>query len=596
MSRTTLPSLMAVLRDRKSMMMTTQLVGLACALAACGDNLPAGDDEPAPRAIRVEPADAMVSIVNGAAVTKAYTATLIDENDDERDVTGEATFSLRDARYGSVDAATVTVSGGGAGPTRVVARYGDVTGEAGLTVYVKTTIVDPDLDPGTPQRFDSAVEDAALAPAITYPVEETVLPPNLGQFDVHWRQGSANVFELKISNTYIDIKRYTNGDDPSQPYWTVLSPEQWYPIASAHEQVALEIAGMSTADPTRKGHSATRRVDVTNEDALGGIYYWSTSGLPGIWRYDMSKPGSTPTPFFADDQRPASCMGCHSLSRDGTKIAMTFLDGSPRGTVFNVADRKPLLPFDGATQPPVPWYFATFNAPGTKLVTIEADQLYLRSVTGALLAGPLPSATGGKATHPEISPDNKRLVSVEFTSGAAPQAYDGSIVVRDYDDATGMFGAPTVLVAADLNNAIANWYPSFSPDGQWIVFTRTNGYSYDNAQAQTWMVKADGSMPPVQLAKANLGGGLTNSWARWVPSQQTIGPSNEKLFYLTFSSKREFGTRIPVVGRPQVWMTPFFPNRAVVGQDPSGPALRLPFQDVNTANHIGQWTETLVGQ
>jgi hypothetical protein len=399
----------------------TKLLGLTCALAACGDNFHRDVDEPEPRAIRIEPADAKVSVINGAPVAQSFTAILLDDEGGERDVTDEATFSLRDARYGSVDHATVTVNGQGAGPTRVIARYGNLTSDAGLTVYVKQTIVDPDLDPGTPQRFDNAIEDAALVPTLSYPLEGSLLPPNLGQFDVHWRQPLANVFEIKIANTYIDIKRYTNGDDPSQPHWTVLEPAQWYPIASSREQLALEVSGMIAAQPTKKGRSPTRKVDVTNEDALGGIYYWTTSGLPGIWRYDMSKPSVAPKPYFADDQRPSTCMGCHTLSRDGSKIAMTFLEnGVFRGTVFNVASRQPLIPFDGVTQPALNWEFATFNAQATKLVSVEGSQLHLRSVNGgALLAGPLPTAAGGMATHPEISPNNKRLVNVEFPSGSA---------------------------------------------------------------------------------------------------------------------------------------------------------------------------------
>jgi len=139
-------------------------------------------------------------------------------------------------------------------------------------------------------------------------------------------------------------------------------------------------------------------------------------------------------------------------------------------------------------------------------------------------------------------------------------------------------------------------YPSFSPDGEWIVFTRTTNYSYNDATAETWLVKADGTQPPIQLAAADLTGNLTNSWARWVPFAQTFGPDNQKLFYLTFSSQRPFGVRIPGGGRPQIWMTPVFPARAAAGQDPSGNAFRVPFQDVNTANHIAQWTQAVVVQ
>jgi hypothetical protein len=90
--------------------------------------------------------------------------------------------------------------------------------------------------------------------------------------------------------------------------------------------------------------------------------------------------------------------------------------------------------------------------------------------------------------------------------------------------------------------------------------------------------------------------GLTNSWARWAPFEQELhvdGQTPEPFFWLTFSSKRAFGVRLPA-GSPQLWMTPFFPNRASAGGDPSAPAFRLPFQELTTNNHIAQWTTEIV--
>lgn len=574
------------------------LLGLVCVLAAaCGDDGINHIPDPPPPSIRVEPADQVVTIVNGTAIVQPFTATLVEQDGTERDVTADAGFSLSDARYGTFERAMLTVTGQGAGPTRVVATYNGAVGDTGLVVYVKQTIVDPDVSPDTPQQFDGATEDPALAPTIVYPLDRILVPPNLGQFDVHWRQPTADVFEIQMSNQYLDIKRYTNGDDPAAPYWTLFEPSQWYPIASSRVQLTLKVSGLATADPTKKGTAAAQHVEVTNEDAQGGIYYWTTSGLAGIWRYDVGKPEVPPAPYFPDDMRPAGCIGCHTLSRDGTKIAMTLDGGNGRGTVFNVADRGVLVPYDGQTQTPMYWNFATFNATATKLVTVEQNRLFLRELDGDLLTGPIEtSSPTAYPTHPEISPDNKRLVYVEHQGGADWSGAWGSIVVRSYDDAANMFGPPSVLVAADPANGVANFYPSFSPDGEWIAFTRTAGGSYDDPAAQTWVVKADGSLPPVPLATANLGGGLTNSWARWVPFPQTAGTSSERLFYLTFSSKREFGVRIPFVGRPQIWMTPFFPDRAAAGDDPSGPTFRVPFQDVGTSNHIAQWTQSVVVQ
>lgn len=572
-----------------------------CGLVACGGGDHGGHlaDAPSPRLI-VEPAELSVNVVDGSAVVQAYTARLTDGQGHDTDVTRETTFSLSDPRYGSFTGATLTVTGQGAGPTRVMASARGASGEAGLAVHVKSTVIDPAAPADAATLFGNAAEDAALAPEIAYPLDRILVPPNLGQFDVHWRNTAANtdnLFEVTMANQYVDIRLYTTGLDPRnpQPFWTAFAPAAWYPIASSREQLSLRVAGLDTARPQTKGTAAAQHVDVTNENSQGGIYYWTTSGAAGIWRYDISKPEVPPAPYFADAARPAGCMGCHTLSRDGTKIAMTFDGGGGRATIFNVADRAVLIPFDGATRPALRWDFAAFDSTATRLITVEGSQMYLRALDGTMLAGPLPPVTAGYlATHPEISPDNTRLVSVEFNGGYAAQAYNGSIVIRSFDAAAGTFGAPRVLVPSAAG--IANWYPSFSPDGEWIAFTRTTSYSYNDGTAQTWLVKADGSQAPIQLATADLTGNLTNSWARWVPFAQTFGPGNEKLFYLTFSTQRPFGVRIPGGGRPQIWMTPVFPARAAAGQDPSGNAFRVPFQDVNTSNHIAQWTQAVVVQ
>ena len=578
-------------------------VVLFCGLAACGDgsNVHQLPDAQAAR-ITIQPADISVNIVDNAVVMQPYTAHILDDKGLDVDVTAETTFTLHDVGYGQFDGATLTVSGQGAGPTRVEASARGRTGDTGLTVYVKSTIVDPAAPGDAATLFGSAAEDAARAPSIVYPLDKILVPPNLGQFDVHWSNNTANtdnLFEVTMANQYVDIRLYTTGlaaQNP-QPFWAAYPPAAWYPIASSRQQLTLKVAGLDKLNPATKGTAASLHVDVTNENAQGGIYYWTTSGLAGIWRYDVGHPETPPAPYFADSARPASCMGCHTLSRDGTKIAMTFDGGNGRATVFNVADRKVLIPFDTA---PLHWDFATFDADGAKLVTIEGSQMFLRALDGTMLAGPLPPVTANAlATHPEISPDNKRLVSVEFTGGGYDaQAYNGSIVVRSFDAASNTFGTPTVLVPYAAG--ASNWYPSFSPDGEWIVFTRTTSYSYNDGSAQTWLVKADASLPPVQLATADLSdstfANMTNSWARWVPFGQTFGANNEPLFYLTFSTQRPFGVRIPGGRRPQIWMTPVFPARAAAGQDPSGNAFRVPFQDVNTSNHIAQWTKAVVVQ
>jgi hypothetical protein len=42
-------------------------------------------------------------------------------------------------------------------------------------------------------------------------------------------------------------------------------------------------------------------------------------------------------------------------------------------------------------------------------------------------------------------------------------------------------------------------------------------------------------------------------------------------------------------------MAAFFPDRATNGTDPSTVMFRLPFQDIDTHNHIAQWTQAIIG-
>jgi hypothetical protein len=141
----------------------------------------------------------------------------------------------------------------------------------------------------------------------------------------------------------------------------------------------------------------------------------------------------------------------------------------------------------------------------------------------------------------------------------------------------------------------------------WIAFNRTdvNVDSYNDNNTSVWVVRAafqnDGSKPvPIELKNSNQARGLTNSWVRWAPFAQTFGASKEPMFWLTFSSKRDFGMRLKNSSLPlsaqtaQLWMTPFFPVRAASGADPSVPAFRLPWQELTSSTHIAQWTERVV--
>jgi hypothetical protein len=271
-------------------------------------------------------------------------------------------------------------------------------------------------------------------------------------------------------------------------------------------------------------------------------------------------------------------------------MIVTFDGGDGAATVVDVATRQPMFATDGSV---LHSNFSTFAPDGATFLATYQGAITLRdSTTGQVLTT---LSTGTMSTHPDFSPMGDKIVWASHDTGADwSMSGGGRLYTQTYDAATMTFGPPVLLV--DVPGAsLRAYYPTFSPDGQWVLYNVSDEDGYDDGNARMYVVKADGTVPPMLVASADKDSGLTNSWARWAPFQQeTGGAASEPLFWFTVSSKREFGVRKPKNGRPQVWMAPFFPQRAAAVQDPTLPMFWLPFQNLGGQNHIAQWTEQVV--
>jgi hypothetical protein len=259
---------------------------------------------------------------------------------------------------------------------------------------------------------------------------------------------------------------------------------------------------------------------------------------------------------------------------------------------------------------------------------------------------PTPPATI-RGTTPDMAPDDSTVVFAAspyraggvLADGGAGSGYwqaggvqqcdewfaGASLYTTPWSDATNQIGAETLLLAS---NGVDNfYYPSFSPDGSLIVFNHAaSGPNFHNPLARVQVVQAGvGSPVPDDLAKLNddstNGGLVTNSWARWAPFVQTY--KGGRVLWLTMSSTRDYGLRIkndglencyptespngapystraftqnnlsPGCTRAQLWMAAvrLDPNGVASGADVSYPPFWLPFQDIGTNNHLGQWAQ-----
>src|SRR3569623_1891832 len=286
----------------------------------CGSN-GRGDDGISGPHIVIAPPDVDVTVTNNVPVAQAYTATLIDDNGDSHDVTSMVSFSVANPSYGNWSGPTLSGAG---------------------------------------DMFDGATESGTGGPTIAYPENNVIVPPNMGQFDVHWQPGAGqNLFEISLQNQYVNLKIHKAATGPAYSFYL---PAEWTAVASTAEPITLTVSGMNTASPGTKATSSPETIGTTNEIVQGGLYYWTTSAPQGIFRYDMSTPSPPPTSFFPTNMAPGgatNCIGCHTLTKDGAKIAMTIDSGDGRGAMLDVADRSILIPFATNAQR---WNFAAFNA------------------------------------------------------------------------------------------------------------------------------------------------------------------------------------------------------------------------------------------
>jgi hypothetical protein len=206
------------------------------------------------------------------------------------------------------------------------------------------------------------------------------------------------------------------------------------------------------------------------------------------------------------------------------------------------------------------------------------------------------TAVTNNGTMPDWSPDGLHVV---YAKPGFSVPFGGSIGVQSaslqtiHFNGTG-FDPPVQLVAYNGQN---NYYPAYSPDGQWVVFNRSPS---DKESSSNATVDAnDGGLPDGELWAVPATGGnalrltqATNpgatAWPKWAPVKHDY--VGGKVMWLTFSSGRPYGLRLGLNQKVQLWMVAYDPAKAAAGMDPTFPAFWLPFQDITSGNHIGQWS------
>ncbi len=609
-------------------------------------------------ALRIEPADAALSVGLGETASLEYRAygRLASAPDTEIELTERTVFYVPDNHL----VARFPADGQGTLTTRLPESGSDPAARGGLltvraqaansdgTVSTATTTLTVKLDgqltpapdsneaspalPAVPAAEFSGTVLGERAPLLVYPNDGVLLPPNLGRLEVHFRRGAPenSLFELHFSSESSDLRYYTRCySDPDE----FVNPPSGAP--GANDSCALAITGAAfdslassnqgagpvsltvraSDEAGQLGVSETLTLEFAAERVAGAVYYWTATSPASIVRFDFGSGQSEPETFVAPADVPGndgSCVGCHTLSRQGDKIAFS-LGNSSDGELMFVNDMSrsqsdaEFYAYNGAQlDQELPAadrqnrvLNTSFDPTGSELVAVAPvndseleTKLFFHDGDTGQRTGSLTLPV--VASHPDWSPDGnaiaftaidtgglgKNATTIEFLGG-------GISLIRkqegDWDP------TPISLIPAVAGKNRYN--PSFLPGSAALLFSETDQAAYGGSHAsacnagsvgsgdycdgysdpaaKTWAILAQAGATPVLLAKAAASGvadalypppqddtdetSLMDTFPK--PTPFVTSHRGKQLGWFTVSSQRRAGLRKA------------FPNDSAVGDE-----------------------------
>lgn len=531
-------------------------------------------------ALAITPSGQNIEITNlgDPPVTIDYVATGEFADGTTRDVSALVAWRVDNSGPGNfVAGSRYQTSQRAAGHVQVNAIAGAVVGTSTLRIGITTTIIDSTFPPPLDVESLFATEnpivtgDGNRSPAVAYPADNTAFPQGLARILFQHRGGQNNdAFRLSFDSEVLRLKVYTSADR-WQP-----DGATWFLLAASHlgMQTRFTVGGASSTTPGTIYASAATTLFFAPSDPGGAVTYWSAA-TNGVMRANLGALTATPLYPSAGD---TSCVGCHTISRDGTKMTAGY-----RGETLQSLELPGLATLISAPTDAIPMGWATYSPDGSMLLVADKGVLTLRDASTGLPVGTpdgrldLPT----KATHPDWSPDGS-YVAVALSGDISNMEIKGGAIAR-IPFREGIFGAPEILVTgAPTDN---NYFPKWSPDGRFIAYVNATSGSRGASSAELRLIRADGGAPiPLTMANRRVGAvddvpALANTMPSW-------GPPTGDIAWLSFTSKRAYGEIMPTAGRGQIWITGLDLQRA---GDPSFAAFWLASQDVRVLNNNPIW-------
>jgi hypothetical protein len=369
----------------------------------------------------------------------------------------------------------------------------------------------------------------------------------------------------------------------------------WQTIAATNAGQLVTLTVRAT-DPTKSGtvyEAPGVPIRFSKSAVPGALYYWSTT-VKGVRRGRLADPA--PTNFLTPAEADTKCVACHTLSRNGQRLAADV-----GGENLWVVDVTPAVPpprrITSYQNKAIPNAWATFNPDASRVVTAKDGLLILRdgntgapvgSMTGAIAVG-----QNQLATMPDWAPDGKHLVFATGPNAKGRKAINASIAQLS---ASGDTFSTLEVIVQTTGMSDSNSWPMFDPTSTWIAFVKSAASSEKDPTAQLHVIAAKPGGTPQALTRANtlvndtmLATGLFNNMPTWAPT------SSDGIEWVAFTSTRDYGFVLAdrsTYGseKRQLWIAGIDMSKLGT-QDPSFPAFRVPFQELTENAHRPFWAE-----
>ncbi len=460
---------------------------------------------------------------------------------------------------------------------------------------------------------------------LVYPPDNAMAPRDFAPITVQWKYTGtdATMFVVRFETEEAEVDIIGDASQWSQGngYDVTIPNKIWdelfqYPD---HKDWTLRVLAANVVNGKLIGTMASSKpitFHVTNQKVGGAVYYWNTTlatvrVLEAGTLTPKSLPGITGGMF--------GCTGCHSVSPDGSTVAVSSFIGAgmasmgmqlltgKSGTAPSWLSPKAASFLAGSFTIAAAFSPSYFNDAGKWLVVPQGGKLKSVNLITGQTYSMVKGGDLGQQAFPTWSPNGETIIYASATdvgnsfSGSVPTALYTVPFGNGVD--TGKGGIASPVAGAD-EPGIFHYYPSFTPDGKYVVYNRADpkgptcpssgggggpssgggATTYDNCNAEVWMMPAIGGTA-IRLDKANQSTDpLTNSWP-------TFGGVVGQYYWMAFSSRRDYGflhTGNPP--SPQVYIAAVDPEKLLNGQDGSFAALWLPGQDMSSGCHIARWS------